>query len=329
MFLFWPVAVGLERLIGVYRSKNAIVYYGLVGFVPLLLMGMGTGTYVRNIDWSSAKYLWEDAMTKAPRSSRPYHNLAVHHYERIGDRDTALALYHRAIELQANNISQKAKVWNNIAAVYHFRGDFQRALQYWQKCVDSYPNVNLRYRLAMVLAKDGRLDEALAELNTIISKIPRFVKALNLKAVVLLLQERPHEALALLQQCLRLEPRNGFLLINVGASFHALGDYRKADLFFSEALGRTARDRVALLWRIKNQLDAGETATIDADLEEIVSGISVDKLTMWLRKRFANKIYKKDILVPGIDDKLIERIQAQYLSKLDSIGELSESKTTH
>jgi hypothetical protein len=36
MFLFWPVAVGLERLIGVYRSKNAIVYYGLVGFVPTL-----------------------------------------------------------------------------------------------------------------------------------------------------------------------------------------------------------------------------------------------------------------------------------------------------
>ncbi|GAG84650.1 unnamed protein product, partial [marine sediment metagenome] len=44
MFLFWPVAVGLERLIGVYRRKNAVVYYGLVGFVPLLLIGLGTGT---------------------------------------------------------------------------------------------------------------------------------------------------------------------------------------------------------------------------------------------------------------------------------------------
>jgi tetratricopeptide (TPR) repeat protein len=330
MFLFWPVAVGLERLIGVYRSKNATVYYGLVGFVPLLLIGLGTGTYVRNIDWSSEKYLWEDAMAKAPRSSRPYHNLAMTHYERIGDRDTALALYHRAIGRQNNNISQQAKVWNNIAAIYHFKGDFQRAGQYWQKCVESYPNSgNFRYRLAMVLAKDGRLDEALAELNFIISKTPQFVKALNLKAAVLLLQERPHEALALLQQSIRLEPRTGHLLINVGASFHALGDYRKADLFFREALRRTPRDRLILLWRIKNQMDAGDTTTIDADLEEIVSIVPVDKLTKWLRKAFTYKIVNNDILIPAKDDKLIERIQAQYLRKIDIIGELSESKTIH
>jgi tetratricopeptide (TPR) repeat protein len=293
-------------------------------------MGLGTGTYVRNIDWTSEKYLWEDAMAKAPRSSRPYHSLALNHYARIGDHDTALALYHRAIGRQNNNTSQEAKVWNNIASIYYFKGDFQRALQYWQKCVDSYPNSGkLRYRLAVILAKSGRLDEALTELNFIISKSPQFVKGLNLKAAVLVLQERPHEALPFLQQSIRLEPRNGLLLINVGASFHALGDYRKADLFFREALRRTARDRVALLWRIKNQMDAGDTTTIDADLEELVSMVPIDKLRKWLRKCFANKIYKNDILVPGKDDKLIERIQAQYLRKIDSIGELSESKTTH
>jgi tetratricopeptide (TPR) repeat protein len=264
---------------------------------------MATGTYVRNIDWSSEKYLWEDAMAKAPRSSRPYHNLAMTHYERIGDRDTALALYHRAIGRQNNNISQQSKVWNNIAAIYHFKGDFQRAVQYWQKCVESYPNSgNLRYRLAMVLAKDGRLDEALSELNFIISKTPKFVKALNLKAVILLLH---------------------------GASFHALGDYRKADLFFREALRRAPGDRLILLWRIKNQMDAGDTTTIDADLEKIVSIVPVDKLTRWLRKAFAYKIVNNDILIPPKDDKLIERIQAQYLRKIDKIGELSDSKTIH
>jgi tetratricopeptide (TPR) repeat protein len=169
----------------------------------------------------------------------------------------------------------------------------------------------------------------LAELNFIISKTPQFVKALNLKAAVLLLQERPHEALALLQQSIRLEPRNGLLLINVGASFHALGDYRKADLFFREALRRTPRSRLILLWRIKNQMDAGDTTTIEADLEEIVSIVPVDKLTKWLRKAFAYKIVNNDILIPAKDDKLIERIQAQYLRKIDIIGELSDSKTIH
>jgi hypothetical protein len=57
--------------------------------------------------------------------------------------------------------------------------------------------------------------------------------------------------------------------------------------------------------------------------------VPIDKLRKWLRKCFANKIYKNDILVPGKDDKLIERIQAQYLRKIDIIGELSDSKTIH
>jgi tetratricopeptide (TPR) repeat protein len=333
MFFFWPVAVGIERLIGFYRRKNAIVYCGLVGFVPLLLIGLGTGTFVRNIDWTSEKYLWEDAMAKAPRSSRPYHNLALNYYQRIGDHETALALYHRAIGRKNNNFSQQAKVWNNIAGIYHFRGDFQKAARYWQKCVDRFPKSgNFRHRLAMVMAKDGRLDEALAQLNVIISQNPRFVSALNLKAVVLLILDRPHEALPLLQRSVRRKPRNGHLLINMGAAFHALGDYRKADLFFREALRRIPGDRLALLWRIKSKLDAGnsvESTTIIADLEKIASGIPVDKLRNWLRRAYAYKIYKNDVLVPAKDEKLIQRIQAQYLLKIESIDEFSESKTTH
>ena len=333
MFIFWPVAVGIERLIGFYRSKNAVVYYGLVGFVPLLLIGLGTGTYVRNIDWTSEKYLWEDAIAKAPRSSRPYHNLAFTYYQRVGDHDTALALYQRAIGRKSNNRIQQAKVWYNIAGIYYFKGDFQKAAQYWQKCVDSFPDSGkFRHRLAMVMAKDGRLDEALDQLDYITSQNPRVVPALNLKAVVLLILGRPNEALSLLQQSIRLEPRNAHLLINTGASFHALGDYRKADLFFREAIRRIPEDRLALLWRIKNKIDAGnsvDTASIDADLEKIVSGIPVDKLGDWLRRAYAYKIYENDILVPSKDGKLIERIQTQYLRKINSIDEYIESKTTH
>jgi tetratricopeptide (TPR) repeat protein len=224
-------------------------------------------------------------------------------------------------------------VWNNIASIYHFKGNFQRAAQYWQKCVDRFPDRgNFRHRLAMVFAKDGKLDEALVQLNYILAKSPKFVPALNLKAVVLLMLDRPHEALKLLRQSIRLEPRNEHLLVNVGASFHALGDYRKADLFFREALRMSPRDRLILIWRIKNNIDAensADTTTVDADLEKIVTMIPVDKLGKWLRKAFTYKIYKNDILIPAKDDRLIERIQAQYLRKIDRIGELSENKTTH
>jgi tetratricopeptide (TPR) repeat protein len=321
MFLFWPVAAGLERMIGFYRSKNAVVYYSLVVFVPLLLVGLATGTFVRNIDWSSEKFLWEDAMRKAPRSSRPIQNLALTHYQFIGDHDTALVLYHRALGRQNNNTSQEGRIWNNIAAIHHFRDEFRQAAQYWQKSIEKSPgSINFRYRLALTLIKLDRLDEALSQLNLILSKQPRYVKGLNLKGVILWKQNQPREALLLFRKCIQLAPRNGRLLLNIGASFHSLGDYRKAELFFKEALRRTARSRIALLWRVKNQLEAGEATTIDADLEELLSKAPIDKLITWLHKCFTYKIYKDEALVPEKGGKLIESIKAQYLSKLDRIG---------
>jgi tetratricopeptide (TPR) repeat protein len=321
MFIFWPVAAGIERLLGFYRSKNSIVYYGLAAFVPLLLVGMGTGTYVRNIDWSSEKYLWEDAMHKAPRSSRPKHNLAWSHYQRIGDHDTALALYRRALEGQKTNTKQEPMIWNNIAGIYHYRGDFQRAAQFWRKSHESSPrSINPKYRLALALIKTDRLDEALSKLNPIFSEQPQYVPGLNLKGIILWKQHRPREALQLFRKCIQLAPRNGRLLINIGASFHALGDYRKAELFFKEALRRTARARIALLWRVKNQLEAGDESTIDADLEELLSKAPPDKLITWLHKCFTHKIYKDEVLVPEKGGKLIESIKAQYRSQLDRLG---------
>jgi Flp pilus assembly protein TadD len=324
MFLFWPVAVGLERLINIYRNRNAVVYYGLLAFIPLLLVGMGAGTYIRNIDWTSEKYLWEDAMRKAPRASRPIHMLAWTHYERIGDHKTAMALYRKALNGEKYNIVTEPRIWNNIAAIYHLRGDFEQAAQYWGKSVASAtPKVDRRFRLrlALTLIRLNRLDEAESELNLILTRTPDFVKAMNLRGIILLNRQRPRDALALLRQCIRLEPRNGRLLINIGACFYALGDYQRANLFFSEALRRTSRLRIALLWSIKNQLKLRNGKILDADLEDLISRAPADKIIKWLHKCFSYKIYKDDILAPQQDDQLIDRIKAQYIRKLDQMGE--------
>jgi Tfp pilus assembly protein PilF len=322
LFIFWPVAIGLERLIGLYRNRNAAVYYALLAFIPLLLVGMGAGTYIRNIDWTSEKYLWEDAMRKAPRASRPIHMLAWTHYERIGDRNTALALYHKALNGEKYNIATEPRILNNIAAIYHYRGDFEKAAQYWQKAVASAtPGTDrqFRFRLALSLIKLERLDEAMTELDLILSRAPKYVKAMNLKGAILFVQQRPLEALSLFRQGIRMSPRNGRLLINVGACFYALGDYQRADLFFNEALRRTSRSRIALLWYAKNQLKIGDDAMINAALADLISRAPADKIITWLHKCFSAKIYKDDVLAPQKDNQLIDRIRAQYVSKLDQI----------
>ena len=321
LFLFWPVAVGLLRLIDIYRLKNTVVYYGLLAFIPLLLIGMGTGTYIRNIDWSSAKYLWEDAMRKAPRSSRPNHNLAWSHYQGIGDWDTALVLYQRALERQKTNRQQEPMIWNNIAAIYHYRGEFEQAAYFWKKSYESAPRgINPRHRLSLALIKLDRLDEALSLLDSILSEHPQHIQAINLKGIILWKQHRPREALMLFRRCIQMAPRNGRLLINIGACFYSLGDYAKAQLFFTEALKRTERSRIALLWRVKNRQVIGDTEAIDADLEELLSKAPIDKLIVWLRKCFTQKIYKDEVVVPQNDVHLIDSIKAQYRRKSDRIG---------
>ena len=322
LFIFWPVAVGLRRLIDLYHQKNVVVYYGLMAFIPLLIMGIGTGTYVRNIDWSSPKYLWEDAMSKAPNSSRPYHNLAWSHYQQVGDWDTALVLYQRALEREKTNKQQEPMIWNNIAAVHHFWGDLEKAAYFWQKSYKSAPSgINPRHRLALALIKLDRLDEALSLLNSILVEYPQNIQALNLKGVIFWKQNRPREALLLFRRCIQLAPSRGQFLINIGASYYSLGDYHKANLFFTEALRRNARSRIALLWRLKSQLDTGDSAARNANMEELLSRVPIDKMIAWLRKIFSQKIYKDEVVVPQKDALLIESLRAQYHRKLDRIGE--------
>jgi tetratricopeptide (TPR) repeat protein len=174
--------------------------------------------------------------------------------------------------------------------------------------------------LALTLTKLDRLDEALSQLDLILSRQARYVKGLNLKGIILWKQNRPREALLLFRKCIQLAPRDGRLLINIGASFHSLGDYRKAGLFFKEAHRRTARSWIALLWRVNNQLDAGDATSLEKDLEELLSKAPIDKLITWLHKGLTQKIYKDEILFPAQGGKLIESIKTQYLRKLERIG---------
>jgi len=43
--------------------------------VALIVLGLGAGTYKRNVVWGDAVSLWEDVIRKSPRKVRPYNNL--------------------------------------------------------------------------------------------------------------------------------------------------------------------------------------------------------------------------------------------------------------
>ena len=96
LFLFFPVTMGLKWLLDFYRDKKSLIYQVLLSFTALLILGLGFGTYVRNMAWATEKSLWEDAVAKAPKSGRPLHNLAWGYFERIGRYDQAMQLYQKS-----------------------------------------------------------------------------------------------------------------------------------------------------------------------------------------------------------------------------------------
>ena len=325
MFIFLPVALGLDHLTDYYRSRSRMLYGVLIAFIPLLIIGLGTSTYIRNTAWYTEKSLWEDALRKAPNSARPYINLAWAHYERKGDLQTALVFYHEALRKKHNRYSQFAKIYNNIANIYYQNGNCEQAVEYWKKShevSDSF--YTPRYRLAMALTRCGRLDEALDHINVVLEQKPDFVIAIKLKGVILLLQDHPGKAMAQFRKCIKMEPDNASHFINLGAGFVFMGDFQRAELFFNRALHDTDRDHLALLWSAVNYIRRGDTRQADLILAELAANMSLNELALWLRKGFESRVYKSDIIFPEADEELVKRMVVRYRQLLPNFEKLWE-----
>ena len=181
-----------------------------------------------------------------------------------------------------------------------------------------------RYRLAQALTRCGRFEEALSHLDHLIEQRPDYSKPLNLKGVVRLIQNQPQEALVLFRRSLKLEPANAHYYLNVGAGFHLLGDYQRAELFLFQALRDSQRERIALLWNAKNYLAMGKPSTADSLLDELVAKLPIDELNLWLKMGFKARVYKSEVIFPAADATLGNLLAAKYRQRLPALEQWSE-----
>ncbi|MGD2272186.1 MAG: hypothetical protein PVI06_17420, partial [Desulfobacterales bacterium] len=125
LFLFFPIALWLSQLLSYYKRQNRKMHAVVASFITLLLIGLGSGTFIRNIVWASEKTLWEDAIRKAPNSGRSYHNLAWAHYEAQGQLEKALDFYQQALKHKRHNISDNQVTLSNIANIHYRLRDYE------------------------------------------------------------------------------------------------------------------------------------------------------------------------------------------------------------
>jgi tetratricopeptide (TPR) repeat protein len=306
MFFFVPAAAALARGLDHFRNRSALVYGALWVFVPLLVIGLGAGTYVRNRAWASARSLWEDAMQKAPGESRPLQMLAVHHFDRVGDSATSLLLYQQALKLRKSRISDDALIYNNMAALYFARKEFARAAELWAQAVERYPAYQFtRYHLAVALMKCGRPKDALELLEQILHDRPEYFAPRNLKGMILIGRNHIAEGLAELKQCIRSGGVKRSLLINLGAAFFLAGDGTKAGMYFRQACNLAPDDPVALLWQAKLQVKHGLHQEAGLSVSRLSASGSLPAVRRWLLTGDAADFPEDDVISPEFDPPLL------------------------
>ncbi|UCH22571.1 MAG: tetratricopeptide repeat protein [Deltaproteobacteria bacterium] len=318
LFLFLPISAGLNRLLNYYVQKNRIMYAAISSFITLLVIGLGMGTFIRNLAWASEKSLWEDALRKAPQSSRPYHNLAWAYYDRLGQDKQSLELYQKALALRRHNVSTKQMTLGNIANIYYKARNYQKAAELWTEALSLYPkNEIIRHRLATVLTKLGDLDAASEHMDFLIARRSDHTEYLNLMGYILMKQGRFKEALPYFRRCLKQNPHTKKAMINRGACLNVLGEYRAAEWALRYAYAHYPQDILPVLWLIDTNVKTGDAVDIENYFNRLFKLVGVNELVAILEKRAEDNL----VLFPN-SDSLYRKIAAVLKDRSDIVVRL-------
>jgi hypothetical protein len=160
LFLFLPISAWLAGLM-VRLSERGRLIGVPVSLVALTITALVLATFERNEAWRDEKSLWADALTKAPDSFRPYHNLAVQ-YHLEGSYEEALRLYRAATHKKnLHSIYSKSDTYVHMSYIYGELGQIDRALQMAEEALRIDPeSQRARLELSLLLTRSGRKEEA-------------------------------------------------------------------------------------------------------------------------------------------------------------------------
>lgn len=308
LFLFWPVSVGIYWLLNYYRKKKRSMYLITLSFIILLIMGLAGSTYIRNMAWATEHSLWKDAMKKAPQSSRPYFRLAEY-YSKTGRLDESIALLEKAFALKHQR-PRKARLlfYNNMGNTYRKKHEYEKAMHYLKQALEIEPdNKTVRENMALVLIEDQRWDKATEHIDILIKKRYNNEIYLNLKAFILIKQNRPKEAIPYLKSALKLAPNSRGSLIYAGIALSLSGQYEKADELLRGANSIYPKDVSILVCLADNSLRANKNEAASKYFDALLAVLDGKSVLNFLKEQSKDPQslpLSYELLISSIDNKL-------------------------
>jgi tetratricopeptide (TPR) repeat protein len=177
--------------------------------------------YALRGDWAQAQHWYSEALANMPDSRVP----AVH--RRRAEPNYRLGTAYLALAQQAQAAGQ-----TNVA-----EHDRQLALQHFQTAVDIYPEYDLaRNYLGMLLAQQGKLDDAILQFRAALQANPRSIFAMEQLGNALEAQGQPDAAMEEYRQMLQIEPNNVRAMNDIGTLLWHQGKLDDAIAMFQTAI---------------------------------------------------------------------------------------------
>jgi tetratricopeptide (TPR) repeat protein len=145
----------------------------------------------------------EQLAEKYPKEKRAYYSLG-NHYESI-DKTKGIEFYHKALDLDPNY----GIVWNQLGYVYSDLGDFEKAIDCFQKYASLSPwDANPVDSIGELYFRMGRLELAIAKYKEALAIKPDFGSEIKI-AYIFALREEYDEALKWIGQFIAQAPSSG------------------------------------------------------------------------------------------------------------------------
>lgn len=228
---FIAVTAGAALLIERFTGAPARKLKMAAALLSVIVLGLSSATYARNVLWTDKVSLWEDVIRKSPSSPRAYNNLGLAFKEK-GLREKAIEMYGRAIILDP----RFSLAYSNLGVAYADAGLTARAIENFEKAVSLNPKNLLAYaNMARAYGEAGRLDKAVENYGKVIALKPYDSAAYHGLGTAYVMLGRLDDALAAYTRFVALSPDDPEAYRSRGIVYAKKGDARNAGSDFQKA----------------------------------------------------------------------------------------------
>ena len=276
MFVFVPVAILLRNGIDAFEGQTGFRKGLFVAVTVLIIVTLGVATHSRNRVWGNKRLFWENTLVKAPKTARPYLQLAAY-YEAHHNLPLAYKLYKHSLSLYDPAPKRvRALALTNMGTLLRTWQQTGPAIEHFGRALEIFPEHEIaRYNLIASLIAEGKYDQASPHTQILLEQNPSHPYYLNVAGLIRLQMGFPQEARELLEQSIAQTPDNVNTLLNLGVTLIRLGHMAEATVTLEKAKRLDPKNIKPRLCLIDLSLKSGRRSAADDYVRELIYQIPV------------------------------------------------------